>query len=74
MLSRSVIRAAKPVSKRGFTSSAVRPAHFPEGPYNNLPFKVHNRKIPYPIVHWSFFAIGFGLPFGIAYFHIKKSS
>lgn len=58
MLARAGLRTTSLVAKRGFTSSAIARSgghHLPEGPYSNLPFKVHNRKIPYWAVHWTFF-------------------
>jgi cytochrome c oxidase subunit 7c len=56
MMYRAGLRTTSLVAKRGFTSSAVaRSGHLPEGPYTNIPFKVHDRKIPYWAVHWTFF-------------------
>lgn len=33
-----------------------------EGLYSNIPFKVHNRKIPYAVVHTAFFSLAFIIP------------
>lgn len=55
MLARTpVARTAQLVSKRGFSSTAAKGMHFPHGPYTNLPFKVHGRKVPYGFVHFGF--------------------
>uniref|UniRef100_A0A060SXV1 Cytochrome c oxidase subunit 8, mitochondrial n=1 Tax=Blastobotrys adeninivorans TaxID=409370 RepID=A0A060SXV1_BLAAD len=72
MLARQGLRT---VARRGFSTSPVaRGGHLPEGPYSNLPFKVHGRKyVPYWVLHWGFFVVGVGAPFGIAYFQLKKS-
>lgn len=50
-------RAINTVARRGFSSSAIaRSGHGPEGPYTNLPFKVHGRKyVPYWALHWGYF-------------------
>ncbi|KAK1761216.1 hypothetical protein QBC47DRAFT_397189 [Echria macrotheca] len=58
---------ARAVARRGFSTTRARlssPYHYPEGPYTNLPF---NTKTKYFAVrYWSFMAVGFGAPFGIA--------
>lgn len=92
MLSRAAIRTTSLVSRRGFssTSAAKNHYHWPEGPYANIPFKIHNRKIPYFFIHWAFFgmygrqssicftnpplATGISAPFLIVYYQLKKSS
>ncbi|GMM43619.1 cytochrome c oxidase subunit VIII [Pichia kluyveri] len=62
-LSRS-IRPATKSSARTFTSSSKNlSSHFPEGAYNNLPFKVKNRRVPYAIPHIIFWVVGAGIPF-----------
>ncbi|ODQ70923.1 hypothetical protein LIPSTDRAFT_5671 [Lipomyces starkeyi NRRL Y-11557] len=57
-------------SRRGFSSSQIVRSgdhgHHPEGPYHNLPFKVHNRKIPFVIPFSIFFLVPFLTPFGMA--------
>ncbi|KAK9462900.1 uncharacterized protein V1516DRAFT_671435 [Lipomyces oligophaga] len=59
--------------KRSFqTSQAVKSPHFPEGPYNNLPFKVHNRKIPFAVPFTLFFTVPFLFPFFMAYLALNK--
>ncbi|ODQ78954.1 hypothetical protein BABINDRAFT_37989 [Babjeviella inositovora NRRL Y-12698] len=66
--------AFRPVAKRSFqTSRVVRGAHFEEGVYSNLPFKVHNRKIPFAIVFFGFFGLGFSLPLVAVWWQLKKS-
>jgi cytochrome c oxidase subunit 7c len=52
---RATVRSANTVAKRNFSTTKVRSVHYPEGPYHNLPFKVHNRKIPYAFLHFGFF-------------------
>ncbi|KAK9373849.1 uncharacterized protein V1513DRAFT_447757 [Lipomyces chichibuensis] len=63
-------------SRRGFSSSQmVRSGdhgHHPEGPYHNLPFKVHNRKIPFVIPFSLFFLVPFLTPFGMAALAISR--
>ncbi|KAK9466074.1 hypothetical protein V1512DRAFT_264675 [Lipomyces arxii] len=62
--------ALEPLTKRGFATSKIMRSdghgHHPEGPYHNLPFKVHNRKIPFIIPFSLFFIIPFLTPFGMA--------
>ncbi|KAK9378826.1 uncharacterized protein V2V93DRAFT_375151 [Kockiozyma suomiensis] len=62
------------VLSRGFKTSQVAKAthHFPEGPYHNLPFKVHNRRIPFAIPYFLFFFIPFATPFGMAAWAFSK--
>ncbi|KAK9457924.1 hypothetical protein V1511DRAFT_454291 [Dipodascopsis uninucleata] len=73
IIARSSIRGAfnnnarQMILTRGFSSSRVaRSGHWPEGPYWNIPFKVHNRKIPLAIPYTLFFLIPFLTPFGMA--------
>jgi cytochrome c oxidase subunit 7c len=61
------------LSKRAFSSSVKNQVHFKEGVYNNIPFKVHNRKIPYGLVHFSFFGLAFAIPFVAVYVQLKRS-
>ncbi|KAJ8056138.1 hypothetical protein LXG23DRAFT_57668 [Yarrowia lipolytica] len=84
---RATVRSANTVAKRNFSTTKVRSVHYPEGPYHNLPFKVHNRKIPYAFLHFGFFReyyiqpapqvsemlAGFLAPFGIVYVHNKRA-
>lgn len=59
MLARAGIRT---VARRGFATSRVARGHGPEGPYTNIPFKVHGRKlVPYWVLHWGFFSKCFGV-------------
>ncbi|KAK7205330.1 hypothetical protein BZA70DRAFT_277855 [Myxozyma melibiosi] len=74
---RSAVRsmsAREMIFKRGFQSSQVAKSthHWPEGPYNNLPFKVHNRRIPFFIPYTLFFLVPFVTPFGMAAFALSK--
>jgi cytochrome c oxidase subunit 7c len=76
MLSHAVARAAQRttastttslVARRGFQTTRAQlssPYHYPEGPYSNLPFNTKTRF--FGLRYWSFLAVGFGLPFGIA--------
>lgn len=69
---RSIPRGKVPVS-RNFATSGARLSHGPEGPYSNLPFAVHNRKIPYGVLHFVFGALGLGVPAIVVYWNLKKS-
>lgn len=53
---------ARTAFTRSFRTLAPAKVHFAEGPYTNLPFKVHNRKIPFGLVFFSFFGLGFAVP------------
>lgn len=60
MLARSLQRQ----TVRQFSASTKQlSGHFPEGPYNNLPFKVKNRRVPYAVPHLIFWILGAGIPF-----------
>ncbi|KAL6928953.1 hypothetical protein ACO0SA_002287 [Hanseniaspora valbyensis] len=41
--------------------------------YSNLPFKVKNRLIPYKFVHYTFFIVGYSIPFAVTYLQLKRS-
>ncbi|CCC72132.1 hypothetical protein NCAS_0J01530 [Naumovozyma castellii] len=56
-----------------FSTSSKNMVHFKDGVYNNLPFKVVNRKIPYGVVHFGFFGVGLLVPFIITWAQLKKS-
>ncbi|KAK9370625.1 hypothetical protein V1509DRAFT_616340 [Lipomyces kononenkoae] len=64
------------LSRRGFSSSQIVRSgdhgHHPEGPYHNLPFKVHNRRIPFVIPFSIFFLVPFLTPFGMAALAISR--
>ncbi|VUG18330.1 DEBR0S3_07932g1_1 [Brettanomyces bruxellensis] len=52
-------------TKRFMSSSAIRATphyHFKDGIYSNIPFKVHNRRVPYAVPHIIFFSLGFIIP------------
>lgn len=70
MLSQQLSRIT---TRRAFVATARNAVHFKEGVYSNIPFKVHNRKIPYGVVHFGFFAVGFAVPFISCYVQLKKS-
>lgn len=58
------VSARNIAAKRAFSATATKKSgHFAEGVYSNLPFKVHNRKIPYAVVHFGFLGLGFAIPF-----------
>lgn len=59
--------AARVAGRRAFTTTRARlssPYHYPEGPLSNLPF--NPRKKGFGVGYWTFCAVGFGAPFGIA--------
>ncbi|CCK69044.1 cytochrome c oxidase subunit VIII KNAG_0B06140 [Huiozyma naganishii CBS 8797] len=70
MIAQQIVRTS---GRRMFASSARNAAHFKEGVYSNLPFKIHDRKIPYGVVHFGFFAVGFAVPFIACFVQLKKS-
>ncbi|EON68865.1 cytochrome c oxidase subunit VIIc [Coniosporium apollinis CBS 100218] len=47
------------------------PYHYPEGPRSNLPFNPLTRF--FWLRYWGFMAAGFGAPFGIAVWQMKKN-
>ncbi|KAH3682950.1 hypothetical protein WICPIJ_006080 [Wickerhamomyces pijperi] len=73
MFFRQIVRNSIRQSQRTFSSTAKKSVHFEEGVYTNIPFKVHNRKIPYAIVHFSFFGLAFAIPFVAVYVQLKRS-
>lgn len=68
MLATTATRAAtRAVARRGFHTTRAQqssPYHYPEGPYTNLPFNTKTRF--FAVRYWTFMAVGFGAPFGIA--------
>lgn len=71
MLARAAARTASPLqlqlARRGFHSTRARlssPYHYPEGPLTNIPFNPRTKW--FGLRYWSFCAVGFGIPFGIA--------
>ncbi|CAN3356959.1 cytochrome c oxidase subunit 8, mitochondrial [Diutina catenulata] len=64
-------------SRRGFSSSAVRANNIygtpKSGPYSNLPFKVKDRMIPFPVVFWGVAGFFFAFPFLSSYWQMKKA-
>ncbi|KAK3986641.1 hypothetical protein QBC44DRAFT_247822 [Cladorrhinum sp. PSN332] len=74
MLARAAIRAAprNVVARRGFQTTRAQlssPYHYPDGPLSNIPF--NPRKKGFAIKYWTYCAVGFGLPFGIAVWQIN---
>ncbi|KFX97812.1 hypothetical protein O988_04669 [Pseudogymnoascus sp. VKM F-3808] len=65
---------AQMAARRGFHSTRSQmasPYHYPEGPRNNLPFNPLTKF--FALRYWSFMALGFGAPFGIAVWQTKKN-
>ena len=62
-------------TRRAFSQTLTKRsgAHFKDGVYTNIPFKVHNRKIPFGVIHFGFFGVGLAVPFLIAFVQMKKS-
>lgn len=77
MLSRSTFRASTTtalVARRGFQSTRAQlssPYHYPEGPRSNIPFNPLTKW--FALRYWSFMAVGFGAPFGVAVWQTKKN-
>lgn len=70
MFKQSLIKLS---TRRAFSSTSRQAAHFKEGVYSNLPFKVVDRKIPFGIVYFGFFTVGFAVPFIASFVQLKKS-
>ncbi|KAI5841295.1 cytochrome c oxidase subunit VIIc-domain-containing protein [Tricharina praecox] len=81
MISGTIRRSALAARQSPFVAArrnlSVTPArmggyHYPEGPRSNLPFN--------PLTKWfavryvSFCVVGFGLPFGIAVYQLRKNA
>jgi cytochrome c oxidase subunit 7c len=67
MIARAATRTTSMVARRGFHTTRPRmssPYHYPEGPYTNLPFNPRSKY--FGAGYWSFMAVGFFAPFGIA--------
>jgi len=72
MFARAALQAAprqsvSTVARRGFQTSRAQmssPYHYPEGPRSNLPFNTKTKYFAFR--YWTFMAVGFGAPFGIA--------
>lgn len=72
MFARAALRPARVHQTRQFSSAVVRRSHH-DGPYSNLPFQVHNRRVPFSVLNWGFFIVGMVTPVGIVYYNLKKS-
>ncbi|KAK4496199.1 hypothetical protein PRZ48_012179 [Zasmidium cellare] len=62
------------LGRRGFHSTRAQlssPYHYPEGPRSNIPFNPLTRF--FWLRYWSFMAVGFGAPFGIAVWQTYKN-
>ncbi|KAG6074534.1 hypothetical protein E4U16_003891 [Claviceps sp. LM84 group G4] len=74
MLSRTAVRTANTlVTRRAFHATRARmssPYHYPEGPYSNLPFNPRGKW--FGVGYWTFMAVGFFTPFGIAVYQTYK--
>lgn len=65
--------SSRVVVRRAFHTTRARlssPYHYPEGPRSNIPFDPQKRG--FAIKYWSFVAVGFGAPFGIAVWQTYK--
>ncbi|KAM3076223.1 Cytochrome c oxidase assembly protein cox15 [Clarireedia jacksonii] len=77
MLSRAAVRASSTtsmVARRGFHSTRAQlssPYHYPEGPRSNIPFNPLTKW--FALRYWTFMAVGFGAPFGIAVWQTYKN-
>ncbi|KAG0652275.1 hypothetical protein D0Z07_0958 [Hyphodiscus hymeniophilus] len=77
MLSRAAVRATSStsaVARRGFSSTSranASPYHYPEGPRSNIPFNPLTKFFAFR--YWTFMAVGFGAPFGVAVWQTKKN-
>ncbi|OLN87183.1 hypothetical protein CCHL11_03697 [Colletotrichum chlorophyti] len=77
MLARAAARAVPQtrsvVARRGFQTTRAQmssPYHYPEGPYSNLPFNPKSKW--FGLGFWSYAAVGFFAPFGIAVYQTYK--
>ncbi|KAJ5133903.1 hypothetical protein N7448_001077 [Penicillium atrosanguineum] len=62
------------VARRGFSTSRAQlgsPYHYAEGPRTNIPFNPLTKHFFWR--YWSFMAVGFGAPFGIAVWQTYKT-
>ncbi|KAN0108124.1 Cytochrome c oxidase subunit VIIc [Hyaloscypha variabilis] len=77
MLSRAAVRTSSTtsmVARRGFHSTRAQmssPYHYPEGPRSNIPFNPLTKW--FALRYWSFMAVGFGAPFGVAVWQTYKN-
>nr|OQO18941.1 hypothetical protein B0A51_12731 [Rachicladosporium sp. CCFEE 5018] len=74
MLSRTVARLPATTARRGFYTTRPQfasPYHYPEGPRSNIPFNPLTRF--FAVRYWTFMAVGFGAPFGIAVWQTYKN-
>jgi cytochrome c oxidase subunit 7c len=61
--------AARTVARRGFHTTRAQfssPYHYPEGALSTMPFGINPRGKWFGVGFWTFCAVGFGAPFGIA--------
>ncbi|KAI1750177.1 cytochrome-c oxidase chain VIIc [Xylaria castorea] len=73
VFARASPRITSVISRRAFHATRARlssPYHYPEGPYNNLPFNTKTRF--FAVRYWLYCITGFFLPFGIAVWQTKK--
>ncbi|KAL7267238.1 hypothetical protein RUND412_010185 [Rhizina undulata] len=78
MIARSTFRPAlmavrAPLTRRGLHATASRLGgyHYPEGPRSNIPFNPLTRF--FAVRYIAYCSLGFGLPFIIALWQLKKS-
>lgn len=72
-LIKSTRQSARQSARRSLHTSKSVGVHFKEGVYENIPFKVHNRRIPYAVLHFSFFGLAFAIPWVACYVQLKRS-
>ncbi|KAG4424516.1 cytochrome-c oxidase chain VIIc [Cadophora sp. DSE1049] len=61
-------------SRRAFSTTRAQfssPYHYPEGPRSNIPFNPLTKW--FALRYWSFMAVGFGTPFGLAVWQTYKN-
>ncbi|GAB7330380.1 hypothetical protein MBLNU13_g02002t1 [Cladosporium sp. NU13] len=74
MFARSVARLPATAARRGFHTTPRQmgsPYHYPEGPRSNIPFNPLTKW--FAVRYWTFMAVGFGAPFGIAVWQTYKN-
>ncbi|CZT06319.1 related to cytochrome-c oxidase chain VIIc [Rhynchosporium agropyri] len=79
MVSLAAVRATSSTasmlaSRRAFSTTRAQlssPYHYPEGPRSNIPFNPLTKW--FALRYWTFMAVGFGTPFGIAVWQTYKN-
>lgn len=72
--SRILTRRNFQVSARKFDINTIVYGTAKEGPYENLPFKIKNRKfVPFAFWYWGVLGFFFAFPFLTSWWQLKKS-